>query len=241
MGAAGPGGSGGPNMGGSAGPASYQGGQMAQVQGYGWNKTRLKTTDSEYGARALGGSQPSAPRSVQGFGGGGPVGGSPAGGGPMGGGGLGGSAMGGGGGAVGGGGGALGGALGGGAGSGGDGAGTANQTGDTGSAPGGPSNSAEMARLERCNQAQQAAQGQVSSLSQQLQQMGQRRSSCGQALEGDVGCYHCNNQQWGWWQTWCSCAQNRCNFISTCNQLNQVSRRTAAACNEQPSLQNCSQ
>lgn len=51
---------GGPNMGGSAGPASYQGGQMGQVQGYNWSQPRLKTTDSQYGARAVlgGGANP---------------------------------------------------------------------------------------------------------------------------------------------------------------------------------------
>lgn len=76
----GAGSSGGLNMGGSAGPASYQGGQMGQVQGYSWNQPKLKTVDSKYGARSVLGGGPNAELSgVSGAaiaGGGAPAGGS---------------------------------------------------------------------------------------------------------------------------------------------------------------------
>lgn len=50
----------GPAMGGSAGAPSYNGGQMGQVQGYGWNKPKLKASDSQYGARAVRAGGPNA-------------------------------------------------------------------------------------------------------------------------------------------------------------------------------------
>lgn len=233
------GGGGGPDMGGSAGPASYQGGQMGQVQGYGWNKPRLKASDSAYGARAIGGGQQPSSLPGQNYGG------TPAGGGPMGGGGPGlaggGSAIGGG--AGGGGGGGGSGGLGGGDGGslgglGGGGAGTANPASDGGSTGGVKT---DNTKLDKCNRARDQYQGQIDSLSGRLQELGQKRHACGSALEGDVGCYNCNSQQWGWWQTWCRCAANRCSYISTCNQMNGFAQKIAVACEAQAALQNCSQ